>query len=103
MGQPMLRSGESLAELLPSLTSSPPAAVLFNCSQPEVMDDAVREAVMYFANHTNPPQIGVLANAFPLMKKVIKGRMTAYMNCRVILHRKPMQILPSNGPHQGQG
>jgi S-methylmethionine-dependent homocysteine/selenocysteine methylase len=72
-GQPMLRSGELLADLLSSLNGNMPAAVLFNCSQPEVMDDAVREVVAYSADHANPPQIGVLANAFPLMKKDYKG------------------------------
>ena len=37
------------------------------------MDDAVRKVVMHFANNANPPQIGVLANAFPLMKKDYDG------------------------------
>ena len=72
-GQPMLRSGELLADLLSALDNNMPAAVLFNCSQPEVMDDAVREVVMHVADHAEPPQIGVLANAFPLMKKDYKG------------------------------
>ena len=72
-GQPMLRSGELLADLLSALGNNMPAAVLFNCSQPEVMDDAVREVVMHVADHAKPPQIGVLANAFPLMKKDYKG------------------------------
>ena len=72
-GQPMLRSGELLADLLSSLTGNMPAALLFNCSQPEVMDDAVRKVAMHIANHANPPQIGVLANAFPLMKKDYNG------------------------------
>ena len=72
-GQPMLRSGEFLAELLLSLDGKMPAALLFNCSQPEVMDDAVREVVRNFVGHANPPKIGVLANAFPLMKKGYDG------------------------------
>ena len=69
----MLRSGELLADLLSSLTINMPAALLFNCSQPEVMDDAVRTVAMHIADYVNPPQIGVLANAFPLMKKDYKG------------------------------
>ena len=73
VGQPMLRSGELLTDLLSSIASNMPAAVLFNCSQPEVMDDAVREAVMNLAEHANPPRIGVLANAFPLIKKDYGG------------------------------
>ena len=69
----MLRAGELLVDLLLSLTSNMPAALLFNCSQPEVMDDAVREVAMHIANHVDPPQIGVLANAFPLTKKDYSG------------------------------
>ena len=37
------------------------------------MDDAVRMVVAYFADQANPPQVGVLANAFPLMDKNYKG------------------------------
>ena len=72
-GQPILRSGEPLSELLRALGANAPAAILFNCSQPEVMDDAVRMVVAYFADQANPPQVGVLANAFPLMDENYKG------------------------------
>lgn len=72
-GQPLLRSGELLTNLLSSLSGKMPAAVLFNCSQPEVMDDAVRVVMAHVANQAEPPKIGVLANAFPLMKKDYKG------------------------------
>ncbi len=72
-GKPMLRSGELLADLLSSLAGNMPAAVLFNCSQPEVMDDAVCQVVTYVADYASPPKIGVLANAFPLMKKDYGG------------------------------
>ena len=72
-GQPMLRSGELLIELLREIGANVPAAVLFNCSQPEVMDDAVRTVVAHFVDQVDPPQVGVLANAFPLMKEGYKG------------------------------
>jgi S-methylmethionine-dependent homocysteine/selenocysteine methylase len=72
-GKPMLRSGEFLTDLLLSLDDNVPSAVLFNCSQPEVMDDAVQIVVRHFAGQVNPPQVGVLANAFPLMKENYKG------------------------------
>ena len=72
-GQPMLRSGELLIELLLELGTNVPAAVLFNCSQPEVMDDAVRTVVTHFADQAIPPQVGVLANAFPLIDESYKG------------------------------
>ena len=81
-GQPLLRSGESLTDLLSSLTDRMPAAVLFNCSQPEVMDDAVNSVMANLADQPNPPKIGVLANAFPLMKKIMKGLMKASMYLR---------------------
>ena len=73
VGRPMLRSGELLVDLLSSLSENMPLAFLFNCSQPEVMDDAVQEVVAHVAGWANPPKIGVLANAFPLMKKGYDG------------------------------
>ena len=71
--QPLLRSGELLVDLLSKLDGNALEAVLCNCSQPEVMNDAVRTGVAYFANQHNPPQVGVLANAFPLMKRDYEG------------------------------
>ena len=64
------------------------------------MDDAVNSVMANLADQPNPPKIGVLANAFPLMKKIMKGLMKASMYCAVTLRQKPMQILLSNGQHQ---
>ncbi|MDP4925346.1 MAG: homocysteine S-methyltransferase family protein [Alphaproteobacteria bacterium] len=72
-GTPQLRSGEPLTDLLAAIDDAPPSAVLFNCSQPEVMDDAIRTVVTHFAGKAMPPLVGVLANAFPLIEKTYSG------------------------------
>ena len=72
-GLPMLRSGELLTDLLMELGDKVPAALLFNCSQPEVMEDAVQKTVEIFTELPSSPKLGVLANAFPLMKKDYEG------------------------------
>ncbi|GIR33653.1 MAG: hypothetical protein CM15mP46_6480 [Alphaproteobacteria bacterium] len=41
VGQSQLRSGEPLSDLLALCRNQPPGALLFNCSQPEVMEDAI--------------------------------------------------------------
>jgi homocysteine S-methyltransferase len=84
----MLRSGELLTDLLAIIGSGSnmavPSAILFNCSQPEIMDDAVQAVVTYFNDRANfndragfadkvPPLVGVLANAFPLIEKTYGG------------------------------
>ena len=72
-GTPQLRSGEPLIDLLAAIDETPPSAILFNCSQPEVMDDAVLTVVSHFAGKAMPPLVGVLANAFPLIEKKYAG------------------------------
>ncbi|MEC8643495.1 MAG: homocysteine S-methyltransferase family protein [Pseudomonadota bacterium] len=71
-GKPRLRSGEPLSELLLSIEGARFDALLFNCSQPEVMNDAVamsRAELEAFSNQHGAarPMIGAYANAFPLM------------------------------------
>ena len=71
-GAPCLRSGEPLSELLLSIEGMRFDALLFNCSQPEVMNDAVcisrAELEAFTAQHgAARPMIGAYANAFPLM------------------------------------
>jgi len=63
-GRPRLRSGEALADALVLARNAEADAVLFNCSQPEVMADAVGRA-----RETLPERcpIGVYANAFALI------------------------------------
>lgn len=55
---PRLRSGELVSEAIAAVAEMNVAAVLFNCSRPEVMLDAVKVA----AGHV--PHLGVYANAF---------------------------------------
>ncbi len=58
-GQAQLRSGESIKDAVTAVTELNAAAVLFNCSPPEVMSAALLEA----AAHSVLP-LGVYANAF---------------------------------------
>lgn len=64
-GAPRLRSGEAVADAVRAAVRLGAAAVLFNCSQPEVMGDAVDAArgVLEAAGRTDI-RIGVYANAF---------------------------------------
>ena len=60
--KPVLRSGESVAEAARHASALGASALLFNCSQPEVMEAAVREARA--ALDGTSIAIGVYANAF---------------------------------------
>jgi len=62
-GAPRLRSGEDVADTVRAAQALGASAVLFNCSQPEVMRDAVRLARQTLA--AADIRIGVYANAFP--------------------------------------
>ncbi|WP_298192462.1 homocysteine S-methyltransferase family protein [Novosphingobium sp.] len=64
--EPTLRSGESVVEAARLAQDVGAAALLFNCSQPEVMEAAVRAAHAALGPD-NPIRIGVYANAFPPM------------------------------------
>ena len=71
-GEPRLRSGEPLGDVLALCQSLSLDALLFNCSQPEVMEDAVSVAHKHFSGDS-PPLIGVYANAFPLADDNYQG------------------------------
>jgi len=60
-GQARLRSGESVTAAAAEAAALGAAALLFNCSQPEVMEPALREARAAQPALT----LGVYANAFP--------------------------------------
>lgn len=62
---PRLRSGEPVAEAVQVALASGAAAVLFNCSQPEVMEAAVIAARAALAQAGSAIAVGVYANAFP--------------------------------------
>ena len=63
-GRPKLRSGEAVADALALAGNAHADAVLFNCSQPEVMADAVTLARDRLGASA---AIGVYANAFALV------------------------------------
>lgn len=62
---PRLRSGEPVTEAAQTLHELRADAILFNCSQPEVMGAAVEAARDTLARLGSPLRIGVYANAFP--------------------------------------
>jgi S-methylmethionine-dependent homocysteine/selenocysteine methylase len=59
-----LRSGESVAAAARWVAGSGASALLFNCSRPEIMRQAVEEAANVFATLGCSIAIGVYANAF---------------------------------------
>ncbi|EGP88015.1 unnamed protein product [Zymoseptoria tritici ST99CH_1A5] len=64
---PRLRSGESVADAARWALDAGVEALLFNCSQPEYMDAAVKDAHDVFSEESGArsvPLIGVYANAF---------------------------------------
>lgn len=68
-GDPRLRSGERVSEAVAVALELGAAAILFNCSQPEVMADAVDATMAALTSspqaHAASVRIGVYANAFP--------------------------------------
>lgn len=63
---PMLRSGETVKDAVKAMAALNVDAILFNCSQPEVMEEALIAArtTLESLNITGI-QLGVYANAFP--------------------------------------
>ena len=85
-GHPMLRSGELLKDFLAQIfveSSVYPAALLFNCSQPEVMEEAVRMTAKLFTAFPKPPKIGVYANAFSAQSEDYQGANAEINSLRV--------------------
>ena len=76
--QPTLRSGESVSDWLSAIDARDPGGrvetILFNCTQPEMMADAVVEARGHAARRDRP--IGVYANAFPKQGKQATSNQT---------------------------
>jgi len=63
-GEPALRSGETVKAAAEWAAQSGAAALLFNCSKPEIMKAAVETASAVFADKGVSLEIGVYANAF---------------------------------------
>jgi len=67
--QPELRSGQSVNDAVYAALKLNVSAILFNCSQPEVMGSAIRVARELLISHDSEIRIGVYANAFPPQSK----------------------------------
>lgn len=65
LARPKLRSGECVAAAVTAMLELGVDAVLFNCSQPEIMEGAVDTARAVREAHSAKARIGVYANAFP--------------------------------------
>ncbi|MGG5289150.1 homocysteine S-methyltransferase family protein [Pseudomonas shirazensis] len=63
--EPRLRSNEPVADAVGVAVELGAKAVLFNCSQPEVMAAALNEARIVIENLGGAVELGVYANAFP--------------------------------------
>lgn len=68
-----LRSGESVADAARLAIKLGAAALLFNCSQPEVMAAAIETAAQVLRTEDAALRIGVYANAFPPQPKDAKA------------------------------
>jgi len=68
---PVLRSGEAVGEAARAARRLGAQALLFNCSQPEVIGAALAEARKALAD--DPLPLGAYANAFPPMRKDAKA------------------------------
>lgn len=62
---PHLRSGEKVSDAIHAAAELGAAAILFNCSQPEVMAEAVSSTIREIKRHQFGISVGVYANAFP--------------------------------------
>jgi S-methylmethionine-dependent homocysteine/selenocysteine methylase len=65
LSRPKLRSGECAAMAIGAALDLGIEAILFNCSQPEVMEGAVEAARGIREARKSPAKIGIYANAFP--------------------------------------
>ena len=65
LARPKLRSGECVAAAVTAMLELGVDAVLFNCSQPEIMEGAVDAAHAVREAHGFKARIGIYANAFP--------------------------------------
>jgi S-methylmethionine-dependent homocysteine/selenocysteine methylase len=78
--EPRLRSGERVADAVEAALRLRAAAVLFNCSQPEVMGEAVSTARAVLERHGGAARtlIGVYANAFPPQGEAAEANATLH-------------------------
>lgn len=70
---PCLRSGELVVNAVEAVINAGASAILFNCSQPEIMAPAVETAYQLISQRETSLQIGVYANAFPPAPKTAEA------------------------------
>jgi S-methylmethionine-dependent homocysteine/selenocysteine methylase len=73
---PRLRSGELVTEATRAAIDLGAAAILFNCSQPEVMRPALAVARAALGHRQASLRLGVYANAFPPQRKTATANAT---------------------------
>ncbi len=73
---PRLRSGEKVADAVNSVIDLGVSAILFNCSQPEVMAPAIVTAIHELKRLNVDMPIGAYANAFPSQQKDAQANST---------------------------
>lgn len=67
--EPCLRSGDAVADAVLAMANAGVDAILFNCSQPEIIADAIDVANLVLTGLQRKIQIGAYANAFPPQPK----------------------------------
>lgn len=85
---PRLRSGESVADGVRCALSVGAKAVLFNCSQPEVMGAALEQAQAVLGDLEQRVELGVYANAFPPVSQEAEAN-TTLLDIRADLGPEP--------------
>ncbi|EPL07043.1 putative homocysteine S-methyltransferase [Pseudomonas sp. CF161] len=75
-GVARLRSGEAVADAVQVAAQLGARAVLFNCSQPEVMAQALRDGRQVLDALSLDLELGVYANAFPVVSSDAKANST---------------------------
>ena len=75
-GAPRLRSGETVGAAVQVAAELGAKAVLFNCSQPEVMAAALAEARSVIGKVGQAIELGVYANAFPAVSAEAEANST---------------------------
>ncbi len=73
---PRLRSGEKVSTAVNAAIEFDASAILFNCSQPEVMSPAIETAMKEIGRLNSHQPIGIYANAFPAQKKDAQANST---------------------------
>ena len=66
---PRLRSGETVADAAAAMIALGSSAMLFNCCQPEVINDAIAHARTVIDEAGSDMRLGAYANAFPPQPK----------------------------------